>query len=207
MYLSNQDCITRLHQIAQHLPGFHIDREHDGRLIGPKGEFLYLNGNNKRGMLTLSLAFPMSMSDYWTRYASHREQRPDSISVAETKTGQTIALDIKRRLFPAFYAALAKAEAVYQEEREECAREWDAAKRLADALGGVRISGKNRYDGSTAPEDMTHPGGFGEDGIAVEVNENSEGRMNVSIDFRNLSVEFAHELITFARGYQLAQAA
>jgi len=31
--------------------------------------------------------------------------------------------------------------------------------------------------------------------------------MNVSIDFRNLSVEFAHELITFARSYQLAQAA
>jgi hypothetical protein len=212
MYLSNQDCITRLHQIAQHLPGFVIDREHDGRLIGPKGEFLYLNGNNKRGMLTLSLAFPMSMSDYWTRYASHRESRPDSIFVAETKTGQTIALDIKRRLFPAFYAALSKAEAVYQEEREECAREWDAAKRLADAMGGAHLHGKPRYDGSTPPPHMQHPAAFGDDAfrdfktaITVEVNEDTEGELLASIKLQNLSVDFAHEIIRFTRAYLVAQ--
>ncbi len=45
---------TQLAAIARHLPGFSLDPERE-YLIGPKGERLYLNGHNKRGMFTIGM--------------------------------------------------------------------------------------------------------------------------------------------------------
>jgi hypothetical protein len=198
---------TQLAAITRHLPGFSLDPECE-YLIGAKGERLYLNRHNKRGMFTIGMGLPGSMDDFWSHYANPRMTRPDSISVSESKSPATIAADIKRRLFPPFYAVLAEAERRYQKEREECSREWDAAKRLSDALGGVRLHGKTRYSGGLPPEDRQHPAPFSsEEGVECEVQTASEGQVFVEIKFRGLPIDYAVELLRTARGFQFAQAA
>ena len=176
------------------------------RAYGSQMEKLYVNDVRHKGMLAFSMSLPDTMNDYFSHYAHPRDEQPGSILVSAAKSVAVIAKDIERRLFPPFYRVLEEANRRYEREREICAREWAAAKRLADVLA-TPIPAKMRYSGGLPREEYRHPGHFESDGIECEVRENSEHEIVAELKLGYLPIDLAIELVSQVRDYRRAQKA